>query len=611
MTRETFQQQSQLPSLPVPQLEQTIDKYLDAVRAFLSPEEFRVTEQIARHFERHEAPRLQAALVNKAATERNWLENWWDDVYLDGRYPLLPWSNFAGINPRTKRKLPGDSPQLNYAADMIHHCMRYWLELRRETVPLAKNRGAPLDMNQVYRLFNATRMPCRKKDRLVHYFRTDEEGHTPSHVIVLCRGHFWHLETMSSDGQIYSPEQFMQSLQLIRRNSVVQKDVHHICSLTTMNRDEWAEMRERLVSQSPENARCMELIESSVMIVSLTDVEITDDSELMRYSLLGDPRVQWADKSINVHVQLDGQSTVNCDHSNIDAIALLQFMDTAAQGAIADADHWRRTTTPTNFPNAIELVFAVDSVITDAIARAEAAFYQTCNDVDVRIFHYSHMGNNDFRKAKIYGDTVVQLSLQLAYYRLHNRPAPTYETSSTRKFFHGRTETVRSCTQEAINFAKTMLGPTSTLADKRRACKLAYDTHNRLMAEASNGQGIDRHLLGLRRTAEELSKGGCSPKISEPAIFRDEAWKKSGGDGNFILSTSFLGYDSEGSFGYVVAMCKDGYGTFYKINDSSLTFTCTAYKSSSETRLAEWVESIRWSLDRISECFALPNSSKL
>lgn len=73
--------------------------------------------------------------------------------------------------------------------------------------------------------------------------------------------------------------------------------------------------------------------------------------------------------------------------------------------------------------------------------------------------------------------------------------------------------------------------------------------------------------MGLRKTAEELSKG-CSPKIAEPAIYHDSAWKKSGGDGSFILSTSFLGYDSEGSYGFVVAMCKDGYGTFYKINDS-------------------------------------------
>ena len=36
------------------------------------------------------------------------------------------------------------------------------------------------------------------------------------------------------------------------------------------------------------------------------------------------------------------------------------------------------------------------------------------------------------------------------------RPLPTYETATTRHFYHGRTETVRSCTEEATNFAKAL-----------------------------------------------------------------------------------------------------------------------------------------------------------
>ena len=36
------------------------------------------------------------------------------------------------------------------------------------------------------------------------------------------------------------------------------------------------------------------------------------------------------------------------------------------------------------------------------------------------------------------------------------RGLPTYETATTRHFYHGRTETVRSCTDEAISFAKAL-----------------------------------------------------------------------------------------------------------------------------------------------------------
>jgi hypothetical protein len=37
----------------------------------------------------------------------------------------------------------------------------------------------------------------------------------------------------------------------------------------------------------------------------------------------------------------------------------------------------------------------------------------------------------------------------------------TYETASTRKFYHGRTETVRSCTLESLNLAKALTAKTN------------------------------------------------------------------------------------------------------------------------------------------------------
>ncbi len=65
--------------------------------------------------------------------------------------------------------------------------------------------------------------------------------------------------------------------------------------------------------------------------------------------------------------------------------------------------------------------------------------------------------NGWFRSQQLYGDTVIQLALQLAYQRLYQKPAATYETAATRRFYHGRTETMRSCTVEAQNFVLAML----------------------------------------------------------------------------------------------------------------------------------------------------------
>lgn len=40
------------------------------------------------------------------------------------------------------------------------------------------------------------------------------------------------------------------------------------------------------------------------------------------------------------------------------------------------------------------------------------------------------------------------------------RPGSCYETAMTRMFYHGRTETMRPCTQEAVNWCKAMMDPT-------------------------------------------------------------------------------------------------------------------------------------------------------
>ena len=43
------------------------------------------------------------------------------------------------------------------------------------------------------------------------------------------------------------------------------------------------------------------------------------------------------------------------------------------------------------------------------------------------------------------------------FYLTIYRGLATYETATTRQFYHGRTETVRSCTEEAMRFAEALV----------------------------------------------------------------------------------------------------------------------------------------------------------
>ncbi len=51
----------------------------------------------------------------------------------------------------------------------------------------------------------------------------------------------------------------------------------------------------------------------------------------------------------------------------------------------------------------------------------------------------------------------LKMAIQYAFYRIHKTPGAHYESGSTRMFQRGRTEVIRSCSNESINFAKAMM----------------------------------------------------------------------------------------------------------------------------------------------------------
>lgn len=142
----------------------------------------------------------------------------------------------------------------------------------------------------------------------------------------------------------------------------------------------------------------------------------------------------------------------------------------------------------------------------------------------------------------------------LLFVIFQSRPAPTYETATTRSFYHGRTETIRSCTVEALEFSKAVAERNENVSQLKILLKKAMDKHNLLRTEAQMNAGCDRHLFGLALTAKENS-------IPLPELYLDEGFTKSGGNGTFKLSTSFVGYTPV--FGGVAPMCENGYGCFY------------------------------------------------
>ncbi|KIH46340.1 hypothetical protein ANCDUO_23608, partial [Ancylostoma duodenale] len=97
-------------------------------------------------------------------------------------------------------------------------------------------------------------------------------------------------------------------------------------------------------------------------------------------------------------------------------------------------------------------------------------------------------------------------------------------------------------------------------------------------------QGFDRHLLGLKITAERLGK-------KTPALFEDPGFVRMG---NFVLSTSTLSTNTIvfGGFGPVV---DDGFGIGYNVSSSRLGAVITSHKKNRDAK--EFSTALKKSLD--------------
>lgn len=149
---------------------------------------------------------------------------------------------------------------------------------------------------------------------------------------------------------------------------------------------------------------------------------------------------------------------------------------------------------------------------------------------------------------------------QLAFHKMFNRPGVCYESAQTRKFQLGRTEVIRGASKESKAWAEAMLSPAESVRsiiladglhvnsyshfrvqDTRRAAlfRRAISRHVQYAAWAADGQGVDRHLFGLKKLLK--------PDEPVPSVYTDSSFSKSN---HWELSTSNLSSEYFAGWGY-------------------------------------------------------------
>ncbi|KAI8968023.1 acyltransferase ChoActase/COT/CPT [Mycotypha africana] len=577
---KTFSNQGKLPRLPIPELDLTAARYKRSLLPLLSAAEHaEVTKKIDKFFKPNGlAEVLQNRLYDldkqEAVLGLNWLDRLWlRKAYLEYRIPTFInvnwWNQFRdppnGLVETTKEGKASDF-QIKRSADIIKGVVDYSNRINNEEIPPDMTRSGPLCMHQLKGMFGTTRIADPYIDTV-----SSQWPCLAKHITVIYKDQIFSVQVINSIGQSLPLNVLESQLQSVINQvdkTPLEQRQPPVGLLTTEHRDTWGSIRQQL-QKVRTNAKALEEIDRSIFTLCLDDysspIELDSSHRNIFHGRKG--RNRWFDKCLQFIVENNGRAGVNGEHSPIDAVVPLRVVeDVLEREPFKDI----KINSFVNVEEPRLLTWDITNNLNGSIRNAEKNATALIENLDSVLLHYGNYGSDFMKKAKISPDSWMQMIYQLAYYRHTGTHCPTYESASTRKFIAGRTETVRSCTLESVAFVQAWDNKDVKMKDKLRLLKEAIASHSEYMKAASNGHGVDRHLLGLRsQMTEDEAASNAATIFKDSSYWDSQYWK---------LSTSNTS-PGDYSWGGFAAVVPEGYGINYAIGKERVRMSISSWNN--------------------------------
>jgi carnitine O-acetyltransferase len=241
------------------------------------------------------------------------------------------------------------------------------------------------------------------------------------------------------------------------------------------------------------------------------------------------------------------------------------------------------------------------------VISAKNDFNELVGNNSLHVQSFQGYGSTFMKQSGYSPDAYVQMAMQIATYRLWGEQAGTYEATQVRPFLHGRTETTRSVsTESAALVQKFGLHPANdetnahTRKEKLYLFNSAVKAHVKYIQDASQANGVDRHLLGLSMLVKDSE--ALPDLYNDPVFQRGKRWR---------VSTSHLTHSKFDGWGYGQVV-PDGVGLAYSIHSRHCIFNITALKQTGWTdKLSQLLEEALLELRTLIEIETLESSPHL
>lgn len=590
----TFYFQSSLPRLPIPDLKQTCEKYLKAVKPLIDDKDYTRTEKIVNNFLLLEGMKLQQMLIelNDSNDQTSYVAKPWFNRYLSVRQPLPINGNALLLMEQDKRHEFNDQliktcnivistlrlmksiennsfkPSIDYLfrsesrKKFVNKIIQWTPEfLATKTAHLLK--AIPKDMVQFQRIFGRTRIPDVRRDLTKQYDNSN-------HIIVLKDGYIFLVKVLNEIGEIEPPQVIFNRINQIYQLKLCETECS-IASLTMLEREIWTKLRKHL-STNLDNKIQLEQIDSALFCVSIENSNSIKQIPQFNVLFGGDGKNRWFDKSISMAIDFDGTVGVSFEHSWGDGRTLQRINEEIYNDSTTSpfiTPKFIATKTTKTFDEFVrEIKFNVDATIESEIKHAIENHTLKMHSLKLNNFRFTKLNKKVCKKFKLSPDSIAQLGFQLAFYKQHGKFVSTYEPCNTQKFLHGRTEAIRPCTEATQQLCHAICRKTENNSNLFALINTCSQLHTRNIQESADGQGFDRHLYCLRYLA--LEEG-----MEEPDLFKDISYKVL--TRNNIITTNVPSKALKRiAFGPATL---DGYGIWYRNENEGIDITISYYSN--------------------------------
>lgn len=558
----TYAFQNELPKLPVPRLEDTRLKLLQAVAPLVDADTLETTRQAADAFfaENGPGPALQKKLLEwDRSLSGSWLKPFWDELYLNHRAPLHTSSNFALL--LDPEHLPPRQDMASRGVWLMQAAARFHIELQQERIPPETIRGIPLDMSQYAAFLASMRIPGTPGDQL----HTGSDLQHPLHVCVALRGHLYRLDVTTAAGQPYSIDSLTGALQLLLDTAPA--DGPDIGIYTTADRDRAAQLHQQLMQSSTNRDSYLQLRDALFLLV--LDEHSQGKQETL-HNLLLDGRDRWYDKPVQLVVTPEGELGINIEHAGIDGTTCLAILDRLLQ-------HQPEQNTSNEPVNCQPLDWELDASLQEQLSRQQERNRSTLASYSLHIEPFTGFGSDTIKQLGFSPDAFFHMALQIAQYRTFGTLRSTYESVSMRAYNEGRTECLRPSRSANLELALAMTEDNRSPGELLELMQQAGSMHGTDMRQAQQGLGAERHLFGLQKIQARFGKELDVPEL--PDLYRDPGYLALRHD---FLSTSNMSSPLVHScaFGPVV---EDGYGIFYLLLAERIVINLSSYRRNADS----------------------------